>query len=91
MDLIEIENNDPIVYNAIIDVMEVERMVIFKDVPSAAAVLKNPSRVPKGLKLGWTLGFYKLTPVPRYGAKFIPRRDRAEILKSGRSKEIEIG
>ena len=86
-ELLEADNNDHIVMNALIDVAEVERVLMFKDNKSCCAVLKDPSACPRTLKYGYTLDWYKFTPVPRYAARVMPPRTRAAIVKSGQSVE----
>ncbi|ODM96768.1 Structural maintenance of chromosomes protein 6, partial [Orchesella cincta] len=90
LDMIEVENNDHIVINALIDISNIEKLLLFKTNSDAAQVLKRQSTCPRHLLLGYTLEGFKFSPAPNYAARVIKHQERARYLKSGKGREHEV-
>ncbi|ODM88865.1 Structural maintenance of chromosomes protein 6 [Orchesella cincta] len=90
LDMIEVENNDHIVINALIDISNIEKLLLFKTNSDAAQVMKRQSTCPRHLLLGYTLEGFKFSPAPNYAARVIKHQERARYLKSGKGREHEV-
>ena len=80
LDVIDIVDDDYVVFNWLVDSANVELILLFEDFSQACSIMKDQKLVPKTTLRGYTLDEYRFHPDPNYKALAQPKYNPARLV-----------